>query len=191
MTCIVGLKDKKTGKVYLGGDSATTKGAQRMIRAEPKVYKRGEILFGGAGDSVVNQVLSHIASDPSVVENQDPLGYILNEFIPSFKSFLRQTNHLQIKDEVATIPNEFLVAFRGELFSIGSHFDVFTSLDNYMAIGSGEEYALGSLYSTESSDLKPEERIFIALRAASKHDSYVGGPLQVIDEDGNEWNKDD
>ena len=189
MTCIVGLKSKKTGKVYLGGDSATTKGAQRMIRAEPKVYKRGEILFGGAGNSVVSQVLSHIASDPSVVEKQDPLGYILNEFIPSFKKFLRQADQLREKDGVATVPNEFLVAFRGELFSISSDFDVFTSLDDYMAIGSGEEYALGSLYSTKYSDLKPEERLFMALEAASKHDSYVGGPLQVVDEDGNEWNR--
>ena len=110
MTCIVGLKSKKTGKVYLGGDSATTKGAQRMIRAEPKVYKRGEILFGGAGNSVVSQVLSHIASDPSVVEKQDPLGYILNEFIPSFKKFLRQADQLREKDGVATVPNEFFVA---------------------------------------------------------------------------------
>ena len=47
-----------------------------------------------------------------------------------------------------------------------------------MACGSGEEYALGALYTLKGLDA--EERILVALAAASYFDSNVAPPFAVM-----------
>lgn len=53
-------------------------------------------------------------------------------------------------------------------------------IDDYAAIGSGQEVALGSLKSTENSDLSPEERVEQAIQAAIQNTVYVGGEVEIL-----------
>jgi hypothetical protein len=46
MTCIVGLIDKKSDNVVIGGDSAAVAGHDVSIVKQPKVFKKGDFVFG-------------------------------------------------------------------------------------------------------------------------------------------------
>ena len=54
-------------------------------------------------------------------------------------------------------------------------YQVFEPTNGYESIGSGGKFALGSLYGTPH--LLPEERITLALQAATCHNAYVRPPF--------------
>lgn len=45
MTCIVGIKDKESHRVVIGGDSAASVGRSHNLRKDPKVFKNGDFLI--------------------------------------------------------------------------------------------------------------------------------------------------
>ena len=77
------------------------------------------------------------------------------------------------------------LGYKDKLYSVESDFQVGESLDNYAACGSGEDFALGSLATTEGLGLSPEERIRVALQAASKFSVSVAPPYQIINTENN------
>lgn len=177
MTVIVALADGD--KIYLGGDSAVTSGYQQKIRAVPKVYKRNGFLIGGAGYMVVNQIMAHITTIPPELVDQTPFEYIVNEFLPEFRKAVKSMGQMTICHSRESTGNVFLIAYKGKIFEIGSDMNVFESSDNYLAIGSGSEYALGSLHATEKSGKSPKERVDMALQAAIKFDSFCASPVGI------------
>jgi hypothetical protein len=58
-----------------------------------------------------------------------------------------------------------------------SDFQLAEYKENYTAIGSGTQYALGSLYTTARTKLKPPDRLEIAIKAASYFSPSVGGEI--------------
>jgi len=50
----------------------------------------------------------------------------------------------------------------------------------YCAVGCGEDLALGSLYTTESLNWTPDDRVKIALEAAEKFSSMVQRPFHIL-----------
>jgi ATP-dependent protease HslVU (ClpYQ) peptidase subunit len=177
ITCIVGLVEN--GTVYLGGDSATSRGNRRIIKNKSKVVKRGEFIMGGSGLAVVSQLMHHTTTLPPLYENQECLDYMVNTFLPMFRKTIKEAGQMTIEDHRETTQNNFLIGFRGHLFSIGIDLNVIECIDNYDSIGSGEEFALGVLYATEDSKLKPEERLMKALECAAYHNHYVYPPFEI------------
>jgi ATP-dependent protease HslVU (ClpYQ) peptidase subunit len=179
LTCIVGLVED--GTVYLGGDSAVSTAHGKLIKAQPKVYKRGDFVIGGAGSSIIIQAMSHITTLPPCYENQDPLEYIINTFMPCFRSAVREVGQMAVENGIESMENYFLIGFKGHLFRIGSKFDVLESIDDMMSIGSGAYHALGALYVIDklNIDIDPEDKIKIALESAAKYDEYVSEPFTI------------
>ncbi len=79
------------------------------------------------------------------------------------------------KEEDKTYPVRFLIGYRGGLYSIGGDLQVNEFLDGYTAIGSGADFALGSLYASEA--LGPHERVRCALEAAAHFSGTVREPF--------------
>jgi ATP-dependent protease HslVU (ClpYQ) peptidase subunit len=177
ITCIAGLV--QDGTVYLAGDSATTRGNRRIIKKKTKVVKRGEFVMGGAGHSVMAQLMHYVTTLPPVFENQGCFDYMVNTFLPLFRKAVKEAGQMTIKDSLESTESEFLIGFRGHLFSIGCDMNVNECIDGYDAIGSGEEFALGVIYATKDSELKPEERLIQALECAAYHQHYVYPPFEV------------
>lgn len=184
MTCIVAIRGRD-GKIYMGADSRVTYGRMVYTGAQSKVVKRGEFLFGNAGNVVDAQVLHHTATIPPVSEHQDPLEYMINTFLPEFRRALKETGRMEKISDLEYSNARFLVAFRGHIFDLGMDFDVFEGVGDVFSIGSGSPYALGSLEST--SGLPVKQRIREALEVASKYDPGVAGPFEIIDEEGTTW----
>ena len=73
-----------------------------------------------------------------------------------------------------------LVGYNKHLYLINSDFQVAESYDNYMSCGCGEQLALGSLYTTENTELDPIKRINIAFEVAAKFSSFVLPPFNIM-----------
>ena len=57
MTCIAAITEK--GKVYMGGDSAGVSGYDITIRADEKVFKNGQCVFGFTSSFRMGQLLCY------------------------------------------------------------------------------------------------------------------------------------
>ena len=177
MTCIVGLVEN--GTVYIGGDSATTTGNRRTVRSTSKAVKRGEFVMGGAGYAVITMIMNHVTELPPMYENQTPIDYMVNTFLPMFRATVLSMGQMIIEDSKESTDSLFLIGFRGHLFRIGQDLNVIESIDGFDCIGSGGDFALGVMYATHDSGMKPEDRIYKALNAAAYFDSYVYPPFEI------------
>jgi len=176
MTCIVGLKTEKG--IYIGGDSAIASD-ENLIQtmADPKVWKKGQFIFGYAGTLRVGQVIKYNLKIPPV-NNREPTEYMVTAFVDAMRKILKKAGAAREEHKEEEQSNQFLVGFRGHLFEIDSVYSVCEIADEFVSIGSGTEYALGSLHTTK--DLDPDYRIQKALEASSHFSSWVAPPFHTV-----------
>lgn len=112
--------------------------------------------------------------------------YIVTKVIPNLIN-LFTNNSRNINDKgINGIESYFLLAYKDKMWLIESNYAVLDIVDNYNAIGSGVNFALGSLHTTEDMDLTPVEKIHMALQSASKFAVGVAPPFYIINTDNDE-----
>lgn len=180
MTCIVGLIDD--ARVYIGGDRlATTDGGRKFHRTDEKVWKKGpDMIFGAAGGGRGIQLLAYGSAIPPLKVGQDLKEYLTLDFVDAVKSALHQGGDLEVEDGIEVANIHFILGYDGRLFTFYGSFAFEEVMEKYTAVGSGAEFALGSLYATEDSDLTSEERIEMALEAAEYFNAFVKGPYDIV-----------
>jgi len=167
------------GQVILGGDSALSADSGDQTIGQPKVFEHAGLLFGSSGEMRTAQLLKHVFKVPSCGAQQDPEEYVIRDFARQFRAFLAEEapeliTPIDDDDELWSL----LIALRGRLFRLCSHFTVRESQTGYDAIGSGSPFALGSFASTEG---RPgRERVELALNAAERHVPSVRGPFRIL-----------
>lgn len=176
MTCIAAVADGKT--VWMGGDSLGSDGWDSTSRKDQKVFKTGEWVMGFTTSYRMGQLLMHRFTPPLLSEGQDVFAYMVTDFIDAVRRCLKDGGFAK-RDSDRESGGEFLVGFRGRLFTIGSDYQVGEPIEPYDAVGCGHAYAKGSLYSTPPS-LSPSKRITIALEAASLHSNGVRAPFTIL-----------
>ena len=179
MTCIVGIVKKE--KVYIGGDSAGVDGYSISYRKDPKVFKRGEFIFGFTSSFRMGQLLMfgkelNIRKQKS---NEDTYEYMVKVFTKGVRKLFKRGGYMKEKDggEEGGI---FLVGYNGRLFSIFEDFQVGENIDGFDSVGCGGKLALGSLFTTSKLNLKPKERVKMALNAAEKFSGGVSSPFNIV-----------
>ncbi len=194
MTCIVGIIDRKEKKVYIGGDSAsvTPKSSYRRPIKLPKVFKRGDFLFGCCGSFRAMQLLRHTLSMDSEQERinlgykeEHIYDYLICMLMPRIRDLFDKHRILEDTDEGAIRGESFIIGFKDQLFHIQTDFSVIEYNDDYTSVGSGAKFSLGSLHTTRGSALDSEERIDRALEAASHFNGGVIEPYIILATDGN------
>ena len=177
MTAIAGLIDN--GKVWIGGDSAGVGGYSLHLRSDPKVFKKGEFIIGYTSSFRMGQLLRYYLTPDTPKEKQDEFEYMVKSFIPSFSQVMKDNGYLKTelgREETGT----FLVGWRGKLYVIYDDMQVAELATPFAACGCGQDLVMGSLHTTEQFDIKPEERINIALGAAESFSAGVRGPFTVV-----------
>lgn len=180
MTCIVGLVHQ--GAVLIGGDSAGVAGYSITARVDQKVFTRHGYAFGFCGSFRMGQLLRYEAELPDPADplmSSNPDGFMVAAFIPLVRKALKAGGFTSVEDNVET-GGLFLVGVRGRLYAIDSDFQIGRSRDNYMAVGCGEDLALGALRATRKQDLEPRQRIRTALDAATHHSAGVCRPFKIV-----------
>lgn len=143
MTCIVGIAFD--GRVMLGADSAGVGGYDLRIRADRKVFKNGELIFGFTSSFRMGQLLQYELTPPPIIEKQEPYEYAVKALVPAIRTTLRNGGYMHTqngREEGGT----FLVGFRGHLFSVYDDFQVSESTEPFEACGCGVSYAMGAMY---------------------------------------------
>lgn len=175
MTCIVGIKAEDG--LWIGGDSAVSSDNLVQTIADPKVWKRGQFIIGFAGSLRVGQIIKYKMKIPPF-NKRPPTEYMVTGFVDAMRKALKNSGAARKESQEEAQENQFLIGFKGRLFEIDEAYGVCEINDEYIAIGSGTEYALGSLYTTKSKN--PEKRIKAALEAASYFSEGVRPPFHVV-----------
>jgi ATP-dependent protease HslVU (ClpYQ) peptidase subunit len=175
MSCVIGLAQRR--RVYIGADSGAV--GSRFIRTTnlPKVFRRGPFLIGYVGSFRMGQVLEHYLDVPAQAPDEGEMTYMVTRFIDAVRDLLRAKGVMSIDHHKET-GGQFLVGYRGRLYSVNSDFHVGDMADGFDAIGSGAVVALGALMALEG--LAPRERITRALEIAAYYIVDVYPPFRVL-----------
>lgn len=174
MTCIAGLVDGSD--IWIGGDSACVNGWNLTVCRDPKVFQRGEFLFGATSSFRMMQLIQYSLKIVPQKARQSMDAYLRTVFVDALRECLSGGGYATKKNEVETA-GTFLVGYRGRLFRVDSDYQVLESRDAYNAVGCGSNYALGALHATKGAQAK--SRILTALRAAERMSAGVRGPFTV------------
>lgn len=200
MTCIIGLIRNTEQEIhtFIGGDSIGSGSNYLSHRKDGKVFKRKagdhNYLFGFTSSYRMGQLIRYKLKIPSY-KSGDIFKYMVNNFVESLRKCLKDHGYSRVNSNEES-GGTFIVGFRGRLFEIADDYQVAEVVNNYNAVGSGFQYALGSLFSTQSvcdeealkfkknTSKYPQlfseyKRIEIALNAASYFTPTVGGPYDI------------
>lgn len=186
MTCIVGVIDRGTGDVVIGGDSAGVDGWNLDILTNAKVFVRTsdrvEWGFGFSTSYRMGQLVQHVLELPNALEipSADLERFLVREFVPRLRDCLRDGGWLKREQEREESGN-ILVGLHGRLFSIQGTLQVLESTLRFDAIGSGGPAALGALHAmSDDPQLATDLRVIRALCAAEALSAAVRGPFVTV-----------
>ena len=183
MSVVVAIKEN--GKVFVGADSQSSRGEFKKTTCNPNNFKIWKVrganncVMGAVGnkrDSNIVKLMNHLVTDYDAYNNNIDFEYVVKSIVPDIRNELRKYEFL--KEDCSFFDSSFIFAFKDQLYTIGCDGAVL-EIDDYMAIGSGESEALGSLISTEG--LPPQERIIKAIKASSLSTIHVDYPIIITD----------
>ena len=171
MSCIIGLVDKK--KVYLGSDgiASTEDGDKHPVNAI-KIFRRGSYLFGYAGSIRTGQIVQR--STYKIPTNIWGWPDLIREQITTKGVIFTTEGNGELQG------SNFIIAHKGKLYELLCDFQLNEVNEiGYTAIGSGSTVALGSLYTSNGLDFTPEQRVYLALDAATQFVASCGPPYTI------------
>jgi ATP-dependent protease HslVU (ClpYQ) peptidase subunit len=169
VTCIAGIVDNNI--IYIGGDRGVSDDSSILSMLQPKVYIRNEWIYGYAG-SLGNGQLFEFIELPPIKKTDDVYKVLRMDIVENYKSIL--DTHGSSKDDDST---DFVIGCQGRMFEFNTD-DWGVAEVKEVAIGSGGNFALGSLYT--STDKDPIERIGLALGAATTYSPTCQGPIDIL-----------
>ncbi len=177
MTCIAGIV--KDGVVWIGGDSCGSNTRLNTIRRDGKVFETGEFIIGYTSSYRMGQLLQYSFHVPKQRLEESDYQYMTTRFIDSVRDCFKAGGYMRVNNSEES-GGKFLVGYRGNLYEVDSDYQVGIPDCGYSAVGSGDEVALGSLYSSDGEGRSPRERIILALEAAEYLTPYVKAPFHVM-----------
>ena len=181
MTCVVALEHK--GEVYFGCDSTGVKDDQvlaKIPRNDEKIFKNGPFLIGFTSSFRMGQILRYSLKIPRQGRKQ-VMTYLVNDLMDTVRSTFKKKGFSSKKseDDSSDYGGEFLLGYKGRVYSIGSDYQVGINTNGYAAVGCGEPIAMGSFHSTK--DVRdPVKRCRMALEAAATFSAGVEGPFKFM-----------
>jgi len=167
MTCIVGIVDN--GTVHMGSDRGASSSGVIVSTLLPKISMQHNFLVGYSGDGFGVGQLATLADYP---ENDKNLEITLRTIF--CKSLSKLVDKYGGADNGS---HEILIGGYGRLFEI--YTDDWGIIEvSQSAVGSGSDFALGSLYSTIGMDTT--HRITTALEAAITLSPSCQGPIDMF-----------
>ena len=177
MTCIVALRDQ--GVIYMGCDSAGVGGYSRSNRVDPKIYRVGEMLIGFTTSFRMGQLLGYSLTLPWHHADVPVENYMVTAFIDAVRACLK-TGGWAEKDKDQEKGGTFLVAYRTKIFEIQNDYQVAECVEPYNAVGCGVDLALGSLHTSERTNVvDAKTRVQMALEAAAAFSAGVYPPFSI------------
>ena len=178
MTCIVALRTPNT--IYFAGDSLVKIDNEIFTIKQSKIFKRGPHLFGVAGSPRLLNILQYDSDIPDRIPGQSTEDYANISLIDSFRVAFREAGYMEKYGGREQTDSKALFTVDDHIFYLGESLSLIEIEEDYISIGAGASYAMSSLYTTERSCMKPENRIKKALSTAEKFSPLVSRPFKII-----------
>jgi ATP-dependent protease HslVU (ClpYQ) peptidase subunit len=181
MTCTIGFVDGDV--VIIASDSAAVSESSYTVRRGPsKIWATQNFILGFAGNFAVCQWIRYVYEWP-LCDSTD-----LHKYLVLCSQSIEEGLRKRWPHDAECIDDwQLLIGFSRSqnhnpcLFVMYSNGDVEESADNYAAIGSASQYALGSLFATkEDSSMTSWDHIQIALESSAANDINIKKPWHVI-----------
>lgn len=189
MSVVVAIKEN--GKVYIGADSQVTKGGTRTTLKNENNYKVWRVIgapnclmahVGNLRDANVVRLMPDLVTEYNIYRNHISFDFVVKKVVPDIVEELTSCGFLKDGKNTDFLDSSFLFAYKDQLYMINTDRAVI-EVEDYVAIGSGADQAIGSLLSTEGQN--PRERIVKAIKSSAASDIYVDYPIILSDtEDG-------
>lgn len=178
MTCIAAIKT--ADKIIVGADRCITMDETYCdILDYPKIIKFSDhTIMGVAGRIHELNIIRDCFEMPDKLESLSVPGFVHKTVIPEIQELF--TNYKIFgHDNEHHCDATILLATYGQLFRITYDYSVSRHSCDFMAVGTGRNCALGSLYSTP--DLDPKRRIELALQSAERFCPEVKRPFDFLE----------
>lgn len=185
MSVVVAIKEKD--RVVIGADSQTTRGESKRTSRNPNNFKVWKVRgvdncimahVGRKRNANIISLMTDLVTEYDVYKGYIDFEFVVKRIVPDIKRELVKYGFMKDDDYYEDLDSRFVFAFQNQLYYINCDGSV-VEIDDYVAIGSGEGEAIGSLISTEG--LSAEERVIKAIKASSSVNLYVDYPIVIAD----------
>jgi hypothetical protein len=132
-------------------------------------FRMGQLLMYGTG----------LIDSRDAFQNKIDHEYLVTKFIPNVIQLFENGGYSRTTNGEKS-GGSFLFCYKDKLYQISSDFQFGESIWKYDACGSGEDFALGSLHSTEDKIDDPVIRVRMALQAASQFSVGCAPPYYIL-----------
>jgi ATP-dependent protease HslVU (ClpYQ) peptidase subunit len=172
MTCIVGVEH--SNKVYIAGDLQGTGYNEKIHHLASKVFKIGNLVFGYTSSYRFGQLIEANLTDPYVPEGDQIYLWLIRKVIPEIRDILVKA------DEKG---GNALIGVKNELYELQSDYSILRSTRKYNAVGSGEDYAVGSIHQALKeaplNEWEPRSLLKCAIETAHEFSPSVGKKFTI------------
>jgi ATP-dependent protease HslVU (ClpYQ) peptidase subunit len=163
------------GKIFMAGDRGASDDNTILSLTAPKVWKLGPYLIGYAGALDGERIRYNF--NPYVPDIKDTDKFMQTKFIKQLRNFYNDWWVDTSKEGDLGL----IICIRGQIYE---HSSVDMSLSkynlDYLAMGSGAEYAYGYLNATENSKDAQVKRVVGAVNSAIRFSPSCMGPVDVV-----------
>jgi ATP-dependent protease HslVU (ClpYQ) peptidase subunit len=172
MSIIVAISDGK--RVCMASDSQVGSGGNKMPTKTPKIYRRGDYLFGVVGSMITGHFLAdHVIEADNILSAAENYGSELRQWAS-------ERNYLQSEDGLQVVACSTLIAHKSRIVLVDGTGSAVEPEFDWWAIGSGELAARGAIWAlTCIPDMDSEEKARMAVEAACKLEEGCGGMARV------------
>ena len=191
MSVIVAIKENN--KVYVGCDSQVTRGGTRSTLKNENNFKIWKVrgvencLMGHVGvvrDSNVVRLMDGLVTEYNVYKNHVDYEFVVKKIVPDIIKELKSYGYVKDDPYFDHMESSYFFIFKDQVYVISTDGCVI-EVNDYAAIGSGEDQAIGSLLSTDGEN--PRERIIKAIKASAASDIYVDYPIILTDSESTKF----
>lgn len=184
MTCIVGFIDRENDCVWMGADSLGSNGYTKSIHNQPKLFRYSVFKNVLMGSTTTFRHIDLLKYSETLFPEIDwykktdiDHKYMVTKFIPNLINlFDTGIKHTDVKDHGAS----FIIGIKNKLYEIQTDYSVVVPEIGFCSVGSGEDVAMGSLFTTQSMDIPAVDRIKLALEAAESRCCGVQRPFLIM-----------
>ena len=186
MSIIVAVR--KNGRTVLAADTLTSFSDDLLIPSENaatlKVRRIGGALLGSAGWAIYDRILDDFLERQADIRFDDEAS-IFSTFLELWKALHERypfvNDQAQSRDSpFGDLDSAFLIANQSGIFKVSHDMDV-CRFNQYFAIGSGSDYAIGALHHLYTTSADAVACASGAVATAVAFDAYCGGSTTVLE----------
>lgn len=176
MTIIAVFEDKVNGRYWIGSDSMAISG-ETMTECGSKLIKKNNYYIGFSESFRAADILREEKTIPNKINSISDVKKLRDNLQTALINQAGASSSSLGATELLGHPFSLLIISKIGMFYIGGDYQLQKIKDGYEAIGSGQEFAFGALYTSKQYTANGKDAVTDAVKSAIKHCSSCGGKV--------------